>query len=90
MTSFVSITLQSTDEARSIIDAIVADNPEARVQRFPAMVKIDCPWRMVINRATVEENIGRDFPLHELNVSVIALSGNVDEEEDSFTLSWNA
>lgn len=84
----VSITLQNTDEGRSIIDAISDDNPEAQVNVYPAMTKIDCPERLVVNRDTIEEKIGRKFDLQELHLSLISLSGNVDEDDDRFVLAW--
>jgi phenol hydroxylase P2 protein len=87
--SNVSITLQNTDEARSIINAIVSDNPKAEIQQFPAMVKIDCPDRLSINRETVEANIGRDWDVQEIHLSLISLSGNIDEDDDAFVLAWN-
>lgn len=84
----VSITLQNTDEARSLIAAIEQDNPEAEVNMFPAMVKIDCPQRLVLKRQTVEEKIGRDWDLQEMQLSLISLSGNIDEDDDEFVLEW--
>jgi phenol hydroxylase P2 protein len=54
------------------------------------MVKIDVPGSMTIKRETIEEHIGRAYDLQELQINLITLSGNVDEDEDSFTLRWNA
>ena len=88
-TNSVSITLQNTEDARPIVDAIVADNPTAVVQHFPAMVKIDAPGRLTINAETVGEKVGRDWDPQELHLSVISLSGNIDEDDDKFELAWN-
>jgi phenol hydroxylase P2 protein len=88
--STVFIALQTNEETRPIIDAIVIDNPHAIVNRQPAMVKIDAEGRLVINRETIEEQLGRPFDLQELQVNLITLSGHVDETEDAFTLCWNA
>lgn len=85
----VSITLQNTGDARPIIEAIEKDNPGCTVANFPAMVKIDCPGKLVINRETVETALGRDWDVQELHLSMISLSGNIDEDDDSFTLAWN-
>lgn len=84
----VSITLQNTDDARPIIEAIEADNPEATVNVYPSMVKIDCPGRLVVNRESVEERIGRDFDMQELHLSLVSLSGNVDEDDDYVAIQW--
>lgn len=86
--STVFIALQTNEETRPIIEAIELDNPEAVVNREPAMVKINAPGRLVIRRETIEEQLGRSFDMQELNINLITLSGNVVEDEDSLTLSW--
>ncbi len=86
--SNVFIAFQKNEESRGIVDAIIADNPQAIVNEQPAMVKVDVPGRMIIRRATVEETIGRPFDLQELHVNLITLSGHIDETDDEFTLSW--
>ena len=88
--SNVFIAFQTHEETRCIVEAIVEDNPEALVNIQPAMVKIDVPNRMVIRRSTVEEKIGRDFDLQELQLHLITMSGHVDETEETFTLCWNS
>ncbi len=85
----VSITLQNTSDARPIIEAITEDNPTAEVNNFPAMVKIDCPARLVVRRDSVENKIGREWDLQELHLSLISLAGNIDEDDDEFVLAWN-
>jgi phenol hydroxylase P2 protein len=86
--SNVFIAFQRNEETRCIVDAIVADNPQAVVNLQPAMVKVDVPDRMVIRRASVEEQIGRPFDLQELHINLITLTGHIDETDDEFTLSW--
>jgi phenol hydroxylase P2 protein len=84
----VFIALQANDDMRPVIDAIEADNPHATVHRYPAMVKIDAPGRLEINRATVEDLIGRSWDPQELQLGLISLAGNIDETEDRFVLAW--
>ncbi len=86
--SNVFIAFQRNEETRCIIDAIVADNPNAVVNFQPAMVRIDSPDSMVIHRASVEEQMGRPFDLQELHINLITLTGHIEETEDDFTLSW--
>lgn len=90
MSAPVSITLQNTDEGRGIVAAIMADNPDAVANRFPAMTKIDCPGQLVMNRETISAELGRDYDMQELNLSMVCLSGNVDEDDDRFVLQWRA
>ena len=86
--STVFLALQTNEETRPIIEAIERDNPHAIVNRYPAMVKIDAPGRLVLRRSTVEEIIGVDFDLQSFHVNLISLSGNIDESEDELVLEW--
>lgn len=87
--SNVFIALQTNEESRYIVEALLEDNPTAVVDEQPAMVKINVPGSLVLRRTTVEEKMGRPFDLQEMQVSLITLSGHVDEDEDEFRLSWN-
>lgn len=89
MAQNVFIALQNTPEAQPIIEAIVEDNENAIVNETPGMVKIDCPKRLVIKRETVSEKLGQDFELQDIHLTLISLSGNLDEDEDEFVLHWN-
>jgi phenol hydroxylase P2 protein len=84
----VFIALQTNDDTRPIIEAIEADNPHAIVNKFPAMVKIDAPSRLVVRRESIEERVGRDFDLRELQINLISIGGNIEETEDEFILHW--
>ena len=86
--SKVFMALQSNEETRAIIEAIVQDNEEAEVEQHPAMVKINCESSLVLKRETVEELIGRPFDLQEVHINLISISGHVDETEDELTLAW--
>lgn len=88
MADNVFIAFQTNDESRSIVDAIVADNPGAVLDEQPAMVRILCPGRLTIRRDSIEERMGRDFDMHELQLHLITLSGHIDETDDAFTLAW--
>lgn len=87
--SNVFIAFQTNEDSRSLVEAILADNPDAVVDEQPAMVRIAAPRTMVLRRETVEENIGRPFDLQEMQVHLITLSGHVDETEDEFRLTWH-
>ena len=89
MAENVFIALQNNPEAQPIIEAIAEDNENAVVNETPGMVKIDCPKRLVIKRETIEEKLGQEFNLQDIHLSLISLSGNIDEDEDEFVLHWN-
>jgi phenol/toluene 2-monooxygenase (NADH) P2/A2 len=86
--SVVFIVLQANDTSRPIVNAIMADNPHAQLEEQPALIKINAEGHLVIKRETVEAEIGREFDLQELHLSLITLAGNIDETDDEFTLSW--
>ena len=84
----VFIAFQANEESRPIVDAILADNPQATAVQSPGLIKIDAPGRLVIKRTTIEEQTGRAYDLQQIQLSLVTLSGNVDEDDDEFTLSW--
>ena len=87
--STVFIAFQANEETRPI-EAILEDNPAAEVEEQPAMVRVSAPNSLTINRATIEDLVGRRFDLQEMHINLITLSGHVDEDDDQFTLSWNS
>ena len=88
MTRPVSISLQNSQDAIAIADAIMADNPAAERKPFPSMTKIDCPGRLEIRADTVSELLGREWDPQEIHMNVISLSGTVDEDDGTFILFW--
>ena len=88
--STVFLALQTNEETRPIIEAILQDNPNAVVDEQPAMVKINADGRLVVRRETIEEIIGRDYDLQELQVNMITMSGNLDQTDDEITLFWKS
>ena len=88
--STVFLALQTNEDTRPIIEAILQDNPGAVVDEQPAMVKINADGRLVVRRETIEELIGRDYDLQEMQVHMITMSGNLDQTDDEMTLFWNA
>ncbi len=87
--SKVYLALQDNDEARYIVEAIEEDNPECTIIHQPAMIRIEAEGYLVVKRETVEEKMGRDWDMQELHLSLITLGGNVDEDDDQLSLSWN-
>lgn len=87
--SNVFIAFQVNEESRPVVDAILADNPQATAVYSPGLVKIDAPNSLVIKRETIEEQLGQRYDLQQMQVNLITLSGHIDEDDDQFTLSWN-
>lgn len=49
--SKVFIAFQDNEESRPVVEAILADNPEATAVHSPGLVKIDAPGRLVVRRS---------------------------------------
>ena len=87
--SKVYLALQDNDTSRYIVEAIEEDNPEATVIYQPAMIRIENDDKLVVRAETVSEKMGQDWDIQELQLNMITLGGNVDEDDDSFILTWN-
>ena len=87
--SNVFIAFQVNEESRPVVDAILADNPNATAVYSPGLVKIDAPNSLVIKRESIEEQLGQRYDLQQMQVNPVTLSGHIDEDDDQFTLSWN-
>jgi phenol hydroxylase P2 protein len=82
----VFLALQDNEDARPIREAIEADNPRAVVTQYPGVYKIDAPGRLVVRRDSVEQRIGRAWNPQDIHLSLVSLSGNIDETDDWFAL----
>lgn len=89
MAQIASITLFQNDEARPVIEAILADNPGVRVLNMPGAVKLDRDVSIVVKRASVEERLGRSWDPQEIHLVLISMAGNLEEDDDEFVLSWH-
>lgn len=64
--SKVYITLQDNDTSRYIVEAVEQDNPNVTVIYQPAMIRMECEDRLIVNRETVEEKLGQAWDVQEL------------------------
>ncbi len=88
MVQLASITLMNNDDARPIIESIVADNPGVRVMNMPGAVKLDRDGSLVIRRTSVEERLGRAWDPQEIHLVLVSMAGNLDEDDDEFKVHW--
>ncbi len=88
MSQLASLTLYHNDEARPVIEAIIADNPGVRVLNMPGVVKLDCEGKLTVNRASVEERLGREWDVQEIHLVLVSMAGHLDEDDDTFSVSW--
>ncbi|TAJ22423.1 MAG: monooxygenase [Rugosibacter sp.] len=86
--SKVFIIVQANEEARSIVEALLQDNPHAVAQESPAMVRVEAEGKLTLKRATVEDLTGQPFNIQQLHVNLISISGHIDEDDDYLTVEW--
>ncbi|MNT95358.1 Phenol hydroxylase P2 protein [compost metagenome] len=53
------------------------------------MIRVENLGKLVVRAETVSEKLGQDWDIQELQLNMITLGGNVDEDDDTFTLQWN-
>ncbi len=88
--SKVFLALQDTDEARPIVKPILRDNPEAEVDQQPAMLRITAEGCLAVNRDTVREvKDDPEWEPQDIHLVLISFGGNLEEDDDHFTIYWN-
>jgi phenol hydroxylase P2 protein len=86
----VGIDIQDSEENRSLIEAIEADNEDCKVLHTPGLVRITAPGRLVINRDTVEARLGREWETHEFQLAIVSYFGHIAEwDDDQIIIRWN-
>ena len=87
MAEKVFMIFQDTADARPFIDTLEKENPNASINYQPGMVRIEAMGELSMSREGVAEAAGRDVDLQEMHLTLISLSGNIDEDDDHFTIS---
>jgi phenol hydroxylase P2 protein len=88
-TRTVGVDLQENEENRRVVDAIEHDNPDLVVRHLPGLVKLQAPGRIVVNRSTVEELLGRQWETPEFQLAIVSYAGNITEwDDDQIVISW--
>jgi phenol/toluene 2-monooxygenase (NADH) P2/A2 len=85
----VGIDIQDAEENRGLVDAIKADNPELTIRHLPGLLKLQAAGRLVINRETVEQKLGREWDTGEFQLAIVSYAGNFSEwDDDQIIVSW--
>lgn len=86
----VGVDIQESEQNRAVVEAIEADNPDCTVQHMPGLVRITSPTRLVVNQATVEERLGREWETHEFQMAIVTYFGHIQEwDDDEIVIAWN-
>lgn len=73
--------------ASAVAAAIEHDNPgaEVLVDDQGGYIRISVPHRCVLTRRSLEEELGREFPLSDLEPALSAFAGRVRQTEEQMT-----
>ena len=73
----------------AVIGAAEIDNPgqAISVEDRGGYVRVHAPDRLRLTRATMEQLLGRPFPLSELEPSLAAFAGHIQQGDDELTWS---
>ena len=85
--SKVFMIFQDTADARPFIEALTQENPNATVIHQPGLVRFEALGELGVTREVVAEFAGRAVDLQELHLTLISLSGNIDEDDDYFRVT---
>jgi phenol/toluene 2-monooxygenase (NADH) P2/A2 len=83
----VFMIFQDTADARPFIGAFEQENPGAVLTHQPGLVRIEGMGALGITQAVVSELAGREVDLQELHLTLISLSGNIDEDDAYFRVT---
>ncbi|HEX2912098.1 MAG TPA: MmoB/DmpM family protein [Chloroflexia bacterium] len=87
---FVGVDLQDNEDSRSIIKAIMRDNPDTKVTNFPGLLKVQCHEQLDIRRETVEAELQRPWDTQEFNMNIVTYVGDIQEwDDDHILVRWN-
>ena len=86
----VGIDLQESDDNRALVNAIRGDNPEVEIRQLPGLMKLSAPGRIVINRESVEDQLGREWETGEFQLAIVSYTGNFAEwDDDQIVVAWD-
>ncbi|MEY2909923.1 MAG: hypothetical protein RLZZ602_2446 [Pseudomonadota bacterium] len=76
--------VRSGDVAKAMAEAAVVDNPDKQVtvEANGAYTRIYTDGELIITRSTMEEELGRDFRMTELEVNLASFAGRIDVSDD--------
>ena len=86
----VGVDIQESETNRAVVEAIEADNPDCAVQHMPGLVRITATGRLIINRVTVEDRLGREWETHEFQMAIVSYFGHIKEwDDDEIVIAWD-
>jgi phenol hydroxylase P2 protein len=87
--SIALLVLQDTEDGRAIVRAIQADNKGVKITPKPAMIQVEREKEIVIKAETVQEALGRDWDVEEMQLELVSIGGQIEETDDEITVYWD-
>jgi phenol hydroxylase P2 protein len=85
----VRVELMAGEDAWAIARAIEAQSDEAEVEEYPGILVVRAPGRIVLERAAVEEELGRSYNLRDIQGILPAYYGYWKEtSSERWVLEW--
>lgn len=83
--NMVGPVMRAGDLAMAVIEAARVDNPgkEVFVDDKRAYIRIHTEQEMVLNRETIEAELGRPFRMNDLEVDLSSFAGQIESRDDS-------
>jgi phenol hydroxylase P2 protein len=89
MMSIALLVMQDTEDGRAIVRAIQKDNDNVKVTPKPAMIQVEREKEIVIKAETVQEELGRDWDVEEMQIELVSIGGQIEETDDEITVYWD-
>ena len=83
--NMVGPVMRAGDLAEAIVEAARIDNPgkEVFVDDKRAYMRIHTEQEMILNRATIEAELGRPFKMNDLEVDLSSFAGQIETADES-------
>lgn len=83
--NYVGPVMRSGELAMAVIEAAKIDNPgkEVFVDDKRAYIRIHTEHEMILNRQTIEEELGKPFKMNDLEVDLSSFAGQIQSGDET-------
>lgn len=83
--NLVGPVMRAGDLAQAVVEAARIDNPGKAiiVDDKRAYIRIHADQEMILNRATIEAELGRPFKMNDLEVDLSSFAGQIETADES-------
>ncbi|MBT3410305.1 MAG: monooxygenase [Halieaceae bacterium] len=83
--------VRAGEVAEAVAEAAIIDNPdkEVTVEANGAYSRIYAESELIVTRETLQEELGRDFKMNELEINLASFAGRIEVTEDQARFYYN-